>query len=580
MRLTELFRNTAQVNTNTNATNVTQSASAQATTSQGRIANAAAQQILASLSPGDTVRGEIVSTDGGSVQIRLANNALIDAKLDGTVSGQSALSLGKLLNFEVRGNGQSLTLSPLFTNMASEGTASKALNMANLPVTAETMTMTTKLMEAGQPVDADSLTQVYREVTEHMDADMMDIIDLHTFGMEVTDENLTQIASYRNLTHQLTGGMSEVLNQLPGTMQEMLQSGNTEGAAQIAQTLLDLAAQLGDGAGEAAAGETVVGETVVGNAETVVSDTLNSLTEGLTGTAEGTSAANAADAANPAILTQAEGTQLWESLNESISQLTAGNEEYTALLDQLKQSLTSGQTGTAAQDLQALLAKAQTSGDQELLQVLLQNKTLTKVLEKSLTQQWTLTPEDVSDADKVDKLYQRLDSQLKTILHTLEQNGQGESTMAQSAQNMSSNLDFLQQLNMTYTYVQLPLRFQEGNAHGDLYVYTNKRNLAAKDGPVSALLHLDMEHLGPLDVYVTLDNSKVNTNFRVQDDETLDFLEAHMDLLTSRLQKRGYDCSTTMQVRGADEPTKSGLGGLEEKEAPKIIANYSFDVRA
>jgi len=60
----------------------------------------------------------------------------------------------------------------------------------------------------------------------------------------------------------------------------------------------------------------------------------------------------------------------------------------------------------------------------------------------------------------------------------------------------------------------------------------------------------------------------------------LDFLESHMDILNARLQKRGYDCNITTQVRNADEPVKSGLGGLEEKETPKIIAQYSFDVRA
>ena len=148
---------------------------------------------------------------------------------------------------------------------------------------------------------------------------------------------------------------------------------------------------------------------------------------------------------------------------------------------------------------------------------------------------------------------------------------------------MSQNIDFLQQLNQAYTYVQLPLRLQQGDAHGDLYVYTNKRNLAAKDGQISALLHLDMEHLGPVDVYVAMQSERVSTRFYVQDDEMLDFLEQHMDLLNERLQKRGYNCSFSMQIRDEKAKPESGLHGLlagDDNQQTRSIAQYAFDVRA
>ena len=54
------------------------------------------------------------------------------------------------------------------------------------------------------------------------------------------------------------------------------------------------------------------------------------------------------------------------------------------------------------------------------------------------------------------------------------------------------------QINQTYAYIQLPLHLRQGeHKTGELFVYTNKKNLAGRDGRVSALLHLDMEHLGP-----------------------------------------------------------------------------------
>ena len=146
---------------------------------------------------------------------------------------------------------------------------------------------------------------------------------------------------------------------------------------------------------------------------------------------------------------------------------------------------------------------------------------------------------------------------------------------------MSQNVDFLQQLNQMYSYVQLPLRLQQRDAHGDLYVYTNKKNLANKEGNVSALLHLDMEHLGPVDVYVAMQSNKVNTKFYLRDDDMIDFLAAHMDILTDRLRKRGYECSYAMTTREekTKETTKGGLDPLLGQERGVMLSRYAFDVR-
>ena len=148
--------------------------------------------------------------------------------------------------------------------------------------------------------------------------------------------------------------------------------------------------------------------------------------------------------------------------------------------------------------------------------------------------------------------------------------------------SLSQNVDFLQQLNQMYSYVQLPLHLQQRDAHGDLYVYTNKKNLARKDGNVSALLHLDMENLGPVDVYVAMQNSKVSTKFYLRDDEMIDFMAAHMDILTERLRKRGYDCSYSMAVREektSGAATKGGLEPLLKQERGVMLSRYAFDVR-
>ncbi len=204
-----------------------------------------------------------------------------------------------------------------------------------------------------------------------------------------------------------------------------------------------------------------------------------------------------------------------------------------------------------------------------------------ELFSRQLKNNWTLRPEEVASREKVEDLYNRMDRQLRNLTTALENAGQNHSSAYRAASSMSQNLDFLQQLNQMYAYVQLPLKLQQREAHGDLYVYTNKKKLASPEAGVSALLHLDMEYLGSLDVYVVMKNAKVNTKFYLQDDEMIDFMAAHMDILTDRLKKRGYDCSFAMVRRDehAEEATKGGLEPLLRQEKGIMLSHYAFDVR-
>ncbi len=606
MKLADVFQNGQLKNANT------QSAGSTNVGNAGQSSLAAKQ--MQALTPGQTLQGEVISRDGNQVQIKVADDFILEAKVDANVH----LEVGKTMTFEVRGNGQTLQLSPLFANTATQANALKALEMASLPVTQDTVAMTGLMMEAGLSIDRNSLQQMFREVNSFPDSNVSDVVDLHRLGMPVNEENLAQVSSYKNLTHQLVDGMHTIQGSLSDTMGNMVAEGNIEGAARMFQDLLDLIqngmaegnpkidsqsqnaqqavlSEDGEGVlgqGQESAQKTVIvsaNELAAMNQQDALDDAVNQIKAGAEkdflqmlkdamqteGTKEGgvvptENALGNARVANAAV-----------SLQEAVNQLLHSSQgaKYNELLQQLSQTLQTGSVWDQAKALQQLLAQGLQNGDKELLKALVGNQGAQKILSEGLSKLWTITPEEVGDFGKVEELYTRLNRQLKDLSQILEQNGQTQSTAFKAVSNMTQNVDFLQQLNQAYTYVQLPLQLQGGEAHGDLYVYTNKRNLSAKDGQISALLHLDMEHLGPVDVYVAMQAERVNTKFYVRDDEMLDFLEQHMDLLTKRLQKRGYQCDFAMQVRG-DESKKSGLAGLLEQEQAQPIAQYAFDVRA
>lgn len=611
MKLTEVFQNPQLKNPTTQAMGNTATG--------GKVASVGKQ--IQALAPGQTLQGEVVSREGNQVQIKVADDFVLEAKVDANVH----LEVGKTLTFEVRNNGQTLQLSPLFTNTATQANALKALEMASLPVNQDTVAMTGLMMKAGLSIDRSSLQQVFREINTFSNANIADVVDLHQLGLPVNEENLTQVASYKNLTHQLVDGMHTIQNSLGETMGNMVAEGNTEGAAKVFYDVLDLVQGLtgeepemngettlhdmqGNAGREGIAenislkdGSASLGKNIITEGF-VLPDAADTLMESLKpdgGNALQNGQVNGQIITNQAgnilksplkqlqeVLTMASGQMSAEEmpLNQSPSLVNTlvslgQNEEYGDLINQLSKALEKGDITGQAKALQELLACGLQNGDKNFLEKLIYHKDARNILSEGISKLWTITPKDVADSGKVDELYNRLNRQLKDLGNILEQNHQQSSVAFKAVNNMSRNLDFLQQINQAYTYVQLPLKFQNGEAHGDLYVYTNKRNLSARDGEISALLHLDMEYLGPVDVYVAMHAEKVNTRFYVQDDEMLGFLEAHMDILTQRLQKRGYTCDFAMQVRDSEEAKESGLKGLMAKSGAVSIAQYAFDVR-
>lgn len=519
--------------------------------------NANTEQVnrqIRALVPGQTLRGEVVSREGNNAQIRLLQDVLVDAKVDADIR----LELGQNITFQVKNNGQTLNLSPLFTNMATEGTVLKALDMASLPVNENTVAMTKQLMDTGLPIDKNTLQQIWHESNAFPDAEILDLVNLHKVELPVTEENITQMASYRNLTHQLTAGIAETGESLTNMLQGLVESGDIEQAATIYSEVLKLLAF-----------EDAAGETVTGQQQT-----------------EGPLPEPGVDVT----VTPEEAEQMPVQPSATAPEAVPGQK--TIIEEPTETAPDNGQTikenpgaektqeAPQLQNLQKLLKQGLETKDIPLLRSILHNSKVAELPEKLLADRWSIKPEDVESPERVEELYQKLGKQLKGLSNLLEENGQRGSSAYQNVTNLSQNVDFLQQINQTYAYIQLPLHLRQGeHKTGELFVYTNKKNLAKKDGQVSALLHLDMEHLGPLDVYVALKDTKVSTKFYVQNDAILDYLEANMDVLTERLQKRGYDCKCETTLRTELQQTAQAMTPLLKTEGSVPVAQYAFDVR-
>lgn len=537
---------------------------------------------IKALTPGRLLQGEVVGRSGKEVQIKLSDDMVITARLDRDVNVED----GKMLTFEVKNNGSSLSLSPLFANTANTDNVLKALQMAGLPINSETVSMTEAMMQQGMSVDSNTLQNMFREVSAHPEAAAADIVQLRSMGIEVTEENLQQLQSYKELTHELVRGMTDVLKELPAAFNE-LYAQMPDKAVQMYQAIIrsllpdlpelsGMQEAVGNLPQEGNAGVFAEGVvTLLPEPSEMVSETTNPVEEMPVGVQE-----------QPAVQAGEENT-LQDRLNpqelKSFTRLLAAlpREAYPELEGLIQEA----ERGTAdiTKVLHALSDMHPSAGSEvhTALAEIFKSDAYHKLLLGEALKQWTMKPEQVTGSREVEEVYKRLEKGLSGIREALSENGAAQSGAMRSAVNLSQNVDFMNQMNQMYTYVQIPLKMHNGHTNGELYVYTNKRSLANRDGAVSALLHLDMENLGPVDVYVAMQQGRVNTRFTVKDDEMLDFLQAHMHILNERLEKKGYAMHVEMSVReegSAEETPIERLVHSDKKAAG--LSQYAFDVRA
>ena len=527
-----------------------------AQTTQSLPHNLQVMRAMRALQAGQTIQGEVVAVKGDEVQLAV-RDILIEARLAQSMN----LTPGTIMPFQVKANtGQGLSLIPLFTNTAADPNVLKALDMAGLPVNEKSVEMVRTLMEKGMPIDKQSIQEMYREVVAFKDAVVRDIVNLHQMKMPVTQESLNQFTMYQNNQHYLGDAFLEIGKSIGEEIEHLAAEGKTQTAANLLQKLSQVFENK-----EAALQNTEDNKGLV-NSTVDVSELTVSESAGSVENASGTEVAGKSAAivlTEEMLLNDNKNAEQGKEVLETEKSVKA--EENQTVQDQSSREIQN------LKELADILLKEKIPG--KLSEV------FEKIWNKEVSKQWMLEPDTVADKKQVKELYEKMESQIKQLEKVLEETNLAKSPAAKVIQNTASNLDFMNQLNQMHAYIQLPLKMTGQNAHGELYVFTNRKNISKQDGKVTALLHLDMEYLGKMDVYVALEDKKVSTNFYLEKEEYLDFMEEHMDLLTARLNKRGYICDMKTTLRNSEE--ESMMQTIEKQMTnPMMLSMQAFDVRA
>lgn len=519
---------------------------------QSQPVNSAVNQLLQDMfSTGDVISGKVSSMQGNVVELLLPSGQSLSAILGQNVS----VNMGEQMMFAVKGmTGNQMELNPLFINTANTTTIMKALDGAGLPKNEQNVTMVQHMMERGMSVQKDALLSMKRSVSQFPSSPIEDVVTLRALKMPVNETNLTQLSAYKNGENQLMKPIMEMLSEIPNTFDALVNAGETGKAVSLYKDVIQLFGEMPNQS--------------VKQTDASVNPLMLKPEDALQGEQ------------GKVILD----TNVAENVN-----LGEISEFSTAKLKQLLQKfgLENGQIEAVLKDNPSKQTVMKLISDQISNSRGLTEESLTEIFKDPVFKLFmkeagdelsTLSPKEIAQHENIDNLYEHLQKRADKILENLA--GKEELALAKSAQNFKANVNFMNQVNQMYQYVQLPLKFTESHANGELYVYGNGKKLSLEDGNVSALLHLDMEHLGTVDIHVEMNPQKeVKTNFYFEDEAMLDFIYEHIDMLNERLEKRGYGPVTNVQMR--DETTKTPVSEIFEtkEETPVSFQNQSFDAR-
>lgn len=210
------------------------------------------------------------------------------------------------------------------------------------------------------------------------------------------------------------------------------------------------------------------------------------------------------------------------------------------------------------------------------LKELLQSDEFKEVVRKAVENKLLLSPEKLTK-ENVKEYYEKLDSQIEKLNKFVSEMGKQDSGILKNTTSLRQNVDYMNQLNQLYSYVQIPLKLGTQNANSELYVMTNKKKNREHNDGFTALLHLDMEKLGSIDVYITMEQKKVAARFYLEKDSTAAFLRENHQPFVERLQEKGFQITAEFEKK---PPEKNMVEEFTDGKVKEAFANqYSFDIR-
>lgn len=540
---------------------------------------------------GQIFNGKILDITNNKVSIMLDNNKTLFAQMTDAVN----MNIGDSLTFMIKeNNGSNVLIKPYGDGVQNmkDNAIFKILDLNSITPTDKNYQIAESLMNNNMPVDKASMQRIMQQAYKFPDASIDTLINLNKLGMPVNESNIAQYDAYMSNTHQLTqniNNLSEsIVNFSKETVNQILsQMGSTNDVAmeQLNSFNTSLLSSISDIADSSNINISEIINNIANEINTSVE--INQNPELISNNLEQSQVVDniahevTADNTNPADLLAAKLNLDSNNLNNLINELKSAGVSEPVINAIVEKSDTPMQLlnniNEVINNSEALKLTSENIKD------LLSSDSYNNILSEAVKDKFSLKLQDMENPKELDDLYNKMYDKTSKLLEAFSSgtNSNAGENMSQAAKSMQQRIDFMQNLNNMFAYAQLPVKLDQSQMNSDLYVYMNKRNIKNSKEEVSALLHLDMDHLGATDVHVSLHGTNVHTRFYVEDEISAKIIDEHMTMLEKAINENGFNLTNEVITR---EPTLATGPNMVVKEMlgddlEKSVKRYSFDVR-
>ncbi len=523
---------------------------------------------LRDLAAGDVFRGEIININNQNVEILLDGNEHINA----TMQQALGFNIGEKLLFQVKDNSDTqLVIRPIANNEVSSELVNKSLLTAGLTINDKNIAIVKELIANGQPIDKQSIINMIKLSSVYANESIDKLIDMTKNGIEINRENLDMYDAYTASSHYISENIMEIRDGILEAFEKLLESDVnfsdfTENNVNIEDTTGNTTANditSGNFNENSINPENLMGNTISSDSFTKINTILEDLS-------------NIFDADN-------DNKQISESINVDKNNIYNKESIQEASKESTKDFLKMVDSSDTFKELSEVLKNIGENMPKEAFNNIIKSPVFKEKITKLLMDRLYLNPTKLSEDKKivkneVDKIYDKL-NKLTEMIKNMPENVKSEN-LSLAGDKLSKNMNFMNELNNIEAYVQVPVKFSEGNKNGDLYVYNRRRNKKINDDTLTAFLHLQLDYLGATDINISLKKNSVTAKFTLDDETSRNLVEDNLGELAERLEKIGYNVtiSTELSEKKSQE-FNAILPITSNNENAVSIKRYIFDIR-
>lgn len=497
---------------------------------------------------GTVFSGLITDIRGRNIKIDLGNNQLLMAIMEDSVS----LNIGEKISFSVKSNdGPKIILRPVYDQTQQNSSLIKSLEAANIPQSEKNISIVKNMMSRSMSIDKDILNEIIRNTNSYPNEDPVTIIAMKKFNIPINDENITQFKKYQNYENQISNELKSLSPNIIDVVEKIINREEPSYALKFIKDIVD-----------------------------IFSSKEQEEPPLLKNDANGESKQNVQIQKNNILLEKATTLNVenekTRSDNNILNNITDNTVEINKKNQELKPQFT--------KDVQPLYEKfIQNNKFKNLLEV---ENTFEKFngIIKIIKEKHFINPREMVNKEKsleikdiINRNLEEIDQDTEKLIKLLETTDNKETNLYKSTSNIKNNIDFMSNLNNMLSYIQIPIKTEEGHGNSQLYVYNKNKSKLEKEGPLTAFLHLDMENLGGTDVNIKMEKNSLETRFTLFDPVSQKIVSQHINELKERLEKAGYTVIVSVEeIKETKMPFEDILSGGVQRGGPK---RYSFDMR-